>query len=167
MNCLLPFPIMHCDSDNKGRESKLIVKVPEWRHWCYRCRTVIFIANFEKWSSLLFLSHCLDAMSIIHSGYTKEQMDAIHRLKNGKDHYSKLGLTRLATRDDVNKCYRKLAKILHPDKCLAAESEEAFKLLGISRDILLKEVKSWHAPFVQNTKKSLIKLTRLRLLQCV
>lgn len=81
-------------------------------------------------------------------------MDAIHKLKNGKDHYSKLGLTRQATRDDVNKCYRKLAKILHPDKCLAAESEEAFKLLGISRDILLKEVKSWEMPSTNKVTKN-------------
>ena len=41
-------------------------------------------------------------------------------------------------RDDVNKSYRKLAVLLHPDKSVAPGSEEAFKLLVAARTALLK-----------------------------
>lgn len=72
-------------------------------------------------------------------GYTKEQVDTINRLKDCKDNYCRLGLTRGATRDDVNKSYRKFAKLLHPDKCDAPGTSEAFKLLSAARDGLLKD----------------------------
>ncbi|XP_074656441.1 dnaJ homolog subfamily C member 27-like [Tubulanus polymorphus] len=71
-------------------------------------------------------------------GYTKEQVDAIQRLKNSKDNYERLGLFPGASKEEVNKSYRKLAVLLHPDKNVAPGSEEAFKLLVAARTSLLK-----------------------------
>nr|XP_039255611.1 dnaJ homolog subfamily C member 27-like [Styela clava] len=71
-------------------------------------------------------------------GFTKEQADAILRIKNGRDNYEKLGVHHSATRDDINKAYRKLAVLLHPDKNVAPGSEDAFKLLVNARTALLK-----------------------------
>uniref|UniRef100_A0A0B7B133 J domain-containing protein n=1 Tax=Arion vulgaris TaxID=1028688 RepID=A0A0B7B133_9EUPU len=71
-------------------------------------------------------------------GYTKEQIEAIQRLKNAKSDYERLGLIPGACKDDVNKAYRKLAVLLHPDKSVAPGSEDAFKLLVSARTALLK-----------------------------
>ena len=40
--------------------------------------------------------------------------------------------------DDVNKAFRKLSVLLHPDKSNAPGSEEAFKILVATRSSLLK-----------------------------
>jgi len=74
-------------------------------------------------------------------GYTREQMDAMKQLKNAKDNYGCLNLSYGATRDEINKSYKNLAKLLHPDKCVGTESAEAFKKLAGARDELLKTVK--------------------------
>lgn len=71
-------------------------------------------------------------------GYNREQISAIQRLKNARDHYERLGLSPGATKDDINRAYRKLAVILHPDKNVAPGSDEAFKLLAAARNDLLK-----------------------------
>ncbi|KAK6167912.1 hypothetical protein SNE40_021837 [Patella caerulea] len=71
-------------------------------------------------------------------GYSKDQIEAIQRLKNSKSDYERLGLSVGASKDDVNKAYRKLAVLLHPDKSVAPGSEEAFKLLVAARTTLLK-----------------------------
>lgn len=44
-------------------------------------------------------------------------------------------------REEVNRAYRRLAVLLHPDKCLAPGSEDAFKALGNARAALLKNIK--------------------------
>lgn len=44
-------------------------------------------------------------------------------------------------RDEVNKAYRKLAVLLHPDKCMAPGSEDAFKAVVNARTVLLKNTK--------------------------
>lgn len=44
-------------------------------------------------------------------------------------------------RDDINRAYRKLAVLLHPDKSVAPGSEDAFKLLVQARTSLLKSVR--------------------------
>ncbi|KAL3889874.1 hypothetical protein ACJMK2_002196 [Sinanodonta woodiana] len=72
-------------------------------------------------------------------GYTKDQIEAIQRLKNAKSDYDRLGLQLGATKDDVNKAYRRLAVLLHPDKSVAPGSEEAFKILVAARTTLLKK----------------------------
>ncbi|XP_070534552.1 dnaJ homolog subfamily C member 27-like [Ptychodera flava] len=71
-------------------------------------------------------------------GYTKEQVEAVQRLRNSKDNYERLGLLPGASKDDVNKAYRRLAVLLHPDKNVAPGSEEAFKILVSARTELLK-----------------------------
>lgn len=58
-----------------------------------------------------------------------------------------LGPTQLLTelgafhREEVNKAYRKLAVLLHPDKCVAPGSEDAFKAVVNARTALLKNIK--------------------------
>ncbi|XP_064597313.1 dnaJ homolog subfamily C member 27-like [Liolophura sinensis] len=71
-------------------------------------------------------------------GYTKEQIEAIQKLKNSKTDHDKLGLLPGASKDDINRAYRKLAVLLHPDKSVAPGSEEAFKVLVAARTTLLK-----------------------------
>ncbi|KAJ8020653.1 DnaJ-like subfamily C member 27 [Holothuria leucospilota] len=71
-------------------------------------------------------------------GYTKEQIDAIQRLKNSTDDWKRLGLLPGASKDEINKAYRKYAVLLHPDKNIAPGSEEAFKILVSARTALLK-----------------------------
>lgn len=71
-------------------------------------------------------------------GYTKEQIEVIQRLKNSKSDFERLGLAPSATKDDINKAYRRLAVLLHPDKSVAPGSEEAFKVLVAARTALLK-----------------------------
>lgn len=44
-------------------------------------------------------------------------------------------------REEVNKAYRKLAVLLHPDKCVAPGSEDAFKAVVNARTSLLKNIK--------------------------
>ena len=41
----------------------------------------------------------------------------------------------------MNKAYRKLAVLLHPDKSVAPGSEEAFKILVATRTTLLKNAR--------------------------
>lgn len=73
-------------------------------------------------------------------GYTKEQVEAIQKLKNARSDHERLGLLPGANKDEVNKAYRKLAVLLHPDKSVAPGSEDAFKLLVAARTSLLKRL---------------------------
>ncbi|KAI0229193.1 DnaJ-like subfamily C member 27 [Lamellibrachia satsuma] len=75
-------------------------------------------------------------------GYTREQVEAIQRLKNAKDNYERLGLRSGATKDDINRAFRRLSVMLHPDKSVAPGSEEAFKLLVKARTDLLNASRS-------------------------
>ena len=52
-------------------------------------------------------------------------------------------------RDDINKAYRRLAVLLHPDKSVAPGSEEAFKVLVSARTALLKRC-SWDSSPVRS-----------------
>lgn len=67
----------------------------------------------------------------------KEQLEAIHRLKNSKDNYERLGLKVGCSRDEINNSFRRLAKLLHPDKNVYPGSNEAFKLLLSAKNDLL------------------------------
>nr|CAB3265429.1 CiRBJ Ras-associated protein Rap1 [Phallusia mammillata] len=99
--------------------------------------TEVFQDLFEQ---LVKLSECDGKRTIptVTPGFTKDQVDAILRLKNGRDNYEKLGVHYTASRDDINKAYRKLAVILHPDKSMAPGSEDAFKTLVNARTALLR-----------------------------
>ncbi|XP_033115954.1 dnaJ homolog subfamily C member 27-like [Anneissia japonica] len=70
-------------------------------------------------------------------GYTKEQVEAVQCIKNGRNDYERLGLKVGSTKEEINKAYRKLAVLLHPDKTVAPESEEAFKILVNARTNLM------------------------------
>lgn len=68
-----------------------------------------------------------------------EVLQAIHRLIHVNDDFEKMGLTRRSiSKEEVNKSYRRLAALVHPDKCKAAGAEEAFKALTQARNNLLK-----------------------------
>lgn len=68
-----------------------------------------------------------------------EILQAIHRLIHAIDDFDKLGINRRSvSKDDVNKSYRRLAALVHPDKCKAPGAEEAFKALTQARNNLLK-----------------------------
>ncbi|NXS89128.1 DJC27 protein, partial [Erpornis zantholeuca] len=73
--------------------------------------------------------------------FTREQADAIRRIRSSKDSWDMLGVRPGASREEVNKAYRKLAVLLHPDKCLAPGSEDAFKAVVNARTALLKNIK--------------------------
>ncbi|XP_004328563.1 dnaJ homolog subfamily C member 27 isoform X1 [Globicephala melas] len=75
------------------------------------------------------------------ASFTKEQADSIRRIRNSKDSWDMLGVKPGASRDEVNKAYRKLAVLLHPDKCVAPGSEDAFKAVVNARTALLKNIK--------------------------
>ena len=47
-----------------------------------------------------------------------------------------------ASRDEINRIYRKLAILLHPDKTSLPGADEAFKLLGTARRNLLSNATS-------------------------
>lgn len=75
------------------------------------------------------------------AGFTKEQADTIRRIRNSKDSWDMLGVKPGASRDEVNKAYRRLAVLLHPDKCVAPGSEDAFKAVVNARTAVLKNIK--------------------------
>ncbi|KAI8611497.1 hypothetical protein BC830DRAFT_1140967 [Chytriomyces sp. MP71] len=52
------------------------------------------------------------------------------------DFYAILGLERGCSESDVKRAYRKLALLLHPDKCSVAGSDEAFKSLSHAHMVL-------------------------------
>lgn len=64
------------------------------------------------------------------SDFTKDQLEAVRRIKKCKDYYEILGVTKDATDSDIKKSYKKLALHLHPDKNRAPGAAEAFKAIG-------------------------------------
>ncbi|NP_001085946.1 DnaJ heat shock protein family (Hsp40) member B12 S homeolog [Xenopus laevis] len=68
--------------------------------------------------------------------YTPDQLEAVKRIKQCKDYYEILGVTREATEDDLKKSYRKLALKFHPDKNYAPGATEAFKAIGNAYAVL-------------------------------
>uniref|UniRef100_A0A9J8AHM2 DnaJ (Hsp40) homolog, subfamily C, member 27 n=1 Tax=Cyprinus carpio carpio TaxID=630221 RepID=A0A9J8AHM2_CYPCA len=92
-------------------------------------------------TTLLFLNDWKRPTPEVSVGFTKEQADTIRRIRNSKDSWDMLGVKPGATREEVNKAYRKLAVLLHPDKCVAPGSEDAFKAVVNARTSLLKNIK--------------------------
>ena len=74
----------------------------------------------------------------INMTLSKEQMEAIQRLKNSKDNYERLGLKVGCTKEEINNSFRRLAKLIHPDKNLYPGSGDAFKILLSAKTELLK-----------------------------
>ncbi|XP_027717153.1 dnaJ homolog subfamily B member 12 [Vombatus ursinus] len=69
-------------------------------------------------------------------GYTQDQMEAVKRVKQCKDYYEILGVSREASDEDLKKAYRKLALKFHPDKNHAPGATEAFKAIGTAYAVL-------------------------------
>ncbi|CAB1429619.1 unnamed protein product [Pleuronectes platessa] len=63
-------------------------------------------------------------------GFTKEQADTIRRIRSSKDSWDMLGVKPGATREEVNKAYRKLAVCCIPTSVWRPEVEDAFKARG-------------------------------------
>ena len=81
------------------------------------------------------------ASKLASMNFTIEQVEAINRLRNNKDNYERLGLKeRNCTREDVLTAFKRLAKLLHPDKSDAPGSEDAFKLLLNAKTELLNRL---------------------------
>ncbi|XP_077206562.1 dnaJ homolog subfamily B member 12 [Paroedura picta] len=69
-------------------------------------------------------------------GYSQDQVDAVKRVKQCKDYYEILGVSRDASDEDLKKAYRKLALKFHPDKNHAPGATEAFKAIGNAYAVL-------------------------------
>lgn len=62
--------------------------------------------------------------------YTTEQTELVRKIKNCKNFYEVLGVTKDATDSNIKKAYKRLALQLHPDKNHAPGAVEAFKIVG-------------------------------------
>ncbi|CAL8109097.1 unnamed protein product [Calicophoron daubneyi] len=72
--------------------------------------------------------------------YTPQQLNAVNRIRNATNNHERLGVALWASRDEINRAYRRLAFTVHPDKNFAPGSEEAFKLLVAARTTLLQSI---------------------------
>ncbi|KAA3681367.1 DnaJ subfamily C member 27 [Paragonimus westermani] len=72
------------------------------------------------------------------TGFTQAQLNAVNRIRNARTNHERLGVTMYASKEDVNRAYRKLAFAVHPDKNFVPGSEEAFKLLVTARNALIQ-----------------------------
>ena len=66
-----------------------------------------------------------------------EQQAVMTRLGKGQNAWQQLGLEPGCSQEEVNKAYRKLAILLHPDKTAVKGADTAFKLLGMARKSIL------------------------------
>ena len=66
-----------------------------------------------------------------------DQQAVMSRLGRGQNAWEQLGLDKECSKEEVNKAYRKLAVLLHPDKTAVKGADEAFKLLGMARRTIL------------------------------
>ncbi|RNA26480.1 dnaJ -like protein [Brachionus plicatilis] len=69
---------------------------------------------------------------------SKDQIEAIQRLKNSKDNFERLGLKMGCSKEEINNSFRRLAKLLHPDKNIHPDSTEAFKILMNAKTDLMR-----------------------------
>lgn len=68
-----------------------------------------------------------------------EQSSVMARIRSGHpDPWRQMGLTPGCGKDEVNKAYKKLALLLHPDKTGVQGADEAFKALGVARKTILR-----------------------------
>ncbi|XP_004561287.1 dnaJ homolog subfamily B member 12b [Maylandia zebra] len=68
--------------------------------------------------------------------YMADQLEAVRRIKQCKDFYEILGVSKDASEDELKRSYRKLALKFHPDKNSAPGATEAFKAIGSAYAVL-------------------------------
>ena len=88
-----------------------------------------------------------------HSNCTREQLEAVQKIRNATNDYDVLGLTlskrctfwdafltRIlgANRDDVDRAWKKLCRLVHPDKTSAPGAHEAIQRLNKAKEALKK-----------------------------
>ncbi|KAI5640832.1 dnaJ domain-containing protein [Phthorimaea operculella] len=73
---------------------------------------------------------------------TPEQVEAIRRVKEGKDDFEILGVKQQSSLSDVRKSFRRLTLLLHPDKNRAAGAKDAFMLASEAAERLKKKISS-------------------------
>ena len=56
-----------------------------------------------------------------------------------RDYYEVLGISRTATKEEINVAFRKLARQYHPDVSDVEDAEERFKEINEANDVLLDE----------------------------
>lgn len=71
---------------------------------------------------------------------SQDQREVMERLGRGQNPWQQLGLEPGSSKEEVNKAYRKLAILLHPDKTAVRGADEAFKLLGMARRSILNSI---------------------------
>ena len=59
--------------------------------------------------------------------FSKDQLDAVKKVKVCRDYYEILGVAKEATDSELKKAYRKMALQFHPDKNKCPGASEAFK----------------------------------------
>jgi len=135
---------------NKVDKKPRVIKEETGRKWCqkYGCHYFEMSALTGDGVTAAFQMIFKSLVQVLETGvkpqttyttlgYTPEQEEVIRKLKNSKSNYERLGLTANCSREDVNKAYKRLARLLHPDKSVAPETEAAFKILNQARiDIL-------------------------------
>lgn len=100
-----------------------------WNQWVYgeNSFSLLLLQAVKCWQQVQQISYVLDiCMLRVGSVFTS---------------YQDFILICTSFRDDINKAFRKLSVLLHPDKSLAPGSEEAFKILVAARTSLLKQTK--------------------------
>jgi len=75
---------------------------------------------------------------IFHSNCTREQLEAVQKIRSATNDYDVLGLTLRANRDDVDRAWKKLCRLVHPDKTSAPGSHEAIQRLNKAKEALKK-----------------------------
>ncbi|VDM61312.1 unnamed protein product [Angiostrongylus costaricensis] len=70
-----------------------------------------------------------------------QQSDLVERIRHCKDYYEILNVSKTASDAEIKREYRRMALQLHPDKCRAPHSTEAFKALGNAYAVLSNEEK--------------------------
>ncbi len=69
---------------------------------------------------------------------TTNLMENILSLISSSSPYDVLGISPMASDDEVNAAFKKLALVCHPDKSLHPRAEEVFKIVSKARDEIIK-----------------------------
>ena len=73
---------------------------------------------------------------ITHLWYVLQFYLTLNNGKYLKDYYKILGISKIASDDEIKKAYRKLALKYHPDKNRSAGAEEKFKEIAEAYEVL-------------------------------